>query len=394
MGKHLFSRLPLILLLALWSSAFLYLVPIGLDIMRAGAAQGSAQARLFGPCDFTVFWAVGRMAALGQISQVYHFASQLAWENANPHASGVDTLWFYPPPALLFSRLAACMAFLPAFAVWNISLLVASLALLRLAGVPWPVVAAVAICPAALLNFNRGQFGLFTAALMFSGLALSGRRPAAAGLCFGALVFKPQAALLAPVVVLAGRNWRGLGAAACLAGLLCLLSALLFGTGLWRDFFAHGLPLSRLILTAPFPRHLPPVTGSDEFYGISFFWMFRSFGWSLTACSTAQGLVTLGAAAACWHIWARAAANPVARLAVTACLSVAASPYGFMYDLCTPSIALAWLVFQERRVTLSDALLWIWPVLGVIISEDVFLELAPLVLCLSAWRAARSLQVA
>jgi hypothetical protein len=120
--------------------------------------------------------------------------------------------------------------------------------------------------------------------------------------------------------------------------------------------------------------------------------MFRSFGFSYAVSAVLQAVVTVGAGLLCWLVWRRSEGETHARVALTTCLAVLATPYGFLYDLCGVSIAFAALAYKERRLLLSDVVLWIWPVLGLIIALNAYLELTPLVLCLSArraWRAGR-----
>jgi hypothetical protein len=91
------------------------------------------------------------------------------------------------------------------------------------------------------------------------------------------------------------------------------------------------------------------------------------------------------------HAWRREGTDPIARMMLTACLGLLMTPYGYIYDLSVTSIAVAALAFQERRLVLEDVLLFGWPVLGLVIALKFYVELAPVILCLAAWRAARAL---
>ena len=60
------------------------------------------------------------------------------------------------------------------------------------------------LSPAISTNIGLGQNGAITAALLMGGLSLLETRPYAAGALLGLLIFKPQIAILLPVMVLAG----------------------------------------------------------------------------------------------------------------------------------------------------------------------------------------------
>jgi len=84
----------------------------------------------------------------------------------------------------------------------------------------------------------RYQNSLLTAALFGAGTLWIDHRPILAGLCFGALCYKPHFGLLVPVGLLAGCHWRALGAAFGSAAALCALSLIVFGWETWNGFLA------------------------------------------------------------------------------------------------------------------------------------------------------------
>jgi alpha-1,2-mannosyltransferase len=379
-----------IILVALWGTSLGLVMPLAKDIQQTSTAPAPVQ--LSGPCDFTMFWAVGRMANAGQAADIFTPQNILSAEvfPENPH---IKLLWFYPPPALLLVAPAGHVTpFFRALYLWIAGVLLLSVLVLRRAGLAWPVIAAAALSPAGLLNADLGQLGFLTGALTIAGMLLADKRPALAGSLFGALAFKPQAAMLGPVLLLARGQWRGIAGGAAVALAMCGLSLALWGPAVWHNFLGPGLRYSHFVLIQPFPRHPPPVDNSNEFYGVSVFWMCRSFGWSVRASSLVQSLAVLGALAVCWWAWRQKNANPIARVALTACLALFMTPYGYLYDLGGTSIAIAALAWQERRLVLTDVLLFGWPVLGLLIALKFYLELAPVMLCLAAWRAAKAMR--
>jgi len=364
-------------------------MPLAKDIQQTATAPA---VQLAGPCDFTMFWAVGRMANAGQAVDIYTPHKILGAE-AFPENPYIRLLWFYPPPALLLVAPAAHVTpFFRALYLWIALVLLLSVLILRRARLGWPVILVAVLSPAGLLNADLGQLGFFTGALSVAGMLLAARRPVLAGGLFGALAFKPQAAMLGPVLLLAQASWRGIAGGAAVALIMCGLSLVLWGPAVWHNFLGPGLQYSHFVLIQPFPRHPPPVDNSNEFYGVSVFWMCRSFGWSVRASSLVQSVAALGAVAVCWWAWRREVKNPIARVALTACLGLFVTPYGYLYDLGGTSIAVAALAWQERRLVLTDVLLFCWPVLGLLIALKFYLELAPVILALTCWRAAKAMR--
>ncbi len=344
-----------------------------------------------GPNDFVAFWAAGRLAAGGHAADAYATDKIFAVEQLDTPADSLRLPWTYPPPMFLMTGAAQALPFFPAFFAWGIGLALAALLCLRRAGLPWPVILAGMLSPAALLNFNLGQMGLFTGGIFLAAVLLVEHRPVGAGMLFAILVIKPQSGLLAPVLLAARGYWRTLGVFAAGVAMVCAVTAVLFGWPAWQAFLRRGLPLAHFVMTEPFPRQWGPGTASYEFYGTSVMWMWRSFGGALWVSVLVQAVVSATALLVCWRAWQRPAENIVALAALTSCLALLVTPYGYLYDLCGCSAALAALAWQEKRLLLRDVLLWTWPVTGLIISQHLDVELAPVVLALAAHRAFRAM---
>ena len=76
---------------------------------------------------------------------------------------------------------------------------------------------AILAFPAFLVNAGHGQNGFLSAALIGGGALCSTSAPLLAGLCLGALVYKPQLAVMIPIALIAARRWTTLAAAAASA---------------------------------------------------------------------------------------------------------------------------------------------------------------------------------
>src|SRR6185437_7220001 len=160
-----------------------------------------------------------------------------------------------------------------------------------------------------------------TAALFGAGTQLVDRRPALAGVCFGALCYKPHLALLVPVALVFGGHWRAFLAAAGSAAALALLSAGWLGLDTWRAFIAtagdsHAMYESGRILFGGF---------------IAPFGAMRLIGASVPVAYAVQAACTLLAAAAVALVWRRRLSLPV-RAAVLASATLLAAPLSLLYD--------------------------------------------------------------
>ncbi len=332
-------------------------------------------------CDFSVFWPAGQLSRLGAAQKIYDPAVFLAFRQAL-FMPGVDQLsWLYPPPALLAVMPVSFLPFEMGFWVWSFCLTALAAALLRLASLPWLVIAMAFLSPAALWNLQLGQFGTLMAAALVGGLLLADRANASAGGFLALMVLKPQAALLAPVALLSGRHWRAFAIGAFAVGIILAIITSLLGWAVWRDYLSDGLAVSRSVMDRPLDE-----SGAAPF-GVSVFWMLRSFGAGLPAAYAGQAAAAVIAAALVWRLWRAGAAAPMERMALTVFLSLLATPYSYTDDMVAWSVALAALA-QRRgwRIDLLDALFWLWPALCPVIEMQTGLLFTPLVVLAAVLR--------
>ncbi len=348
---------------------------------------------LAGANDFLMIWSAGHLAATHTPAISYHVGALQAFERQHLPDGFTTDPWIYPPPTLLISMLAGHLNLTLATACWLIGLALMSAALLRAAKLPWPVVIACLLTPAALFASGIGQFSMLVAALFTFSLLRADDAPGRAGFCSALTIIKPQMALLGPIILLARRRWRGLIIGALTASAILIATTLILGPGIWSAYFRFGAPMSRMILDTPFPVfHLH---GSHftyyEFYGTSVFWMLRSLDASITLATIGQIAVALGAIAYGWQVWRQPALNKVQRAAITLLLGVLISPYGFAEDLAGYSIAIILLIWQRRRLEIADTILLVWPSFLPFVAIALDVELTPVFVLWAIFRACRDL---
>lgn len=94
--------------------------------------------------------------------------------------------------------------------------------------------------PTVFVNAVSGQNGFLSTAALLGGMSLLARRPFVAGPVLGLLSLKPQLALLLPVALLAGREWRAIAGGIVSFVALTLLAVIALGWGTYAAFFAFA----------------------------------------------------------------------------------------------------------------------------------------------------------
>jgi hypothetical protein len=288
--------------------------------------------------DFSDVYAAGWMADHGQAAAAWIWPEHYKVQQAIHHSATVPFYgWHYPPPFLLIAAALATLPYLAALALWQATTL-AGAALVVQHIVPgrgtW---LAVIAAPATFVCLGHGQNAFLTASLLGGGLWLLDRRPWAAGFLLGCLVYKPQFAVLLPVMLIAAGNPRAFLGAALSSLALVAVTLVLWGWPVWQAFI-DSLPVTRSIVMES------GETGWEKI--ISAFAAARAVGAPLSAAYAVQGCVSAiaiaGAAmAARW-------ANPAVRGAAVCCAALLSTPYALDYDLVILGGAIGFLVADAR----------------------------------------------
>jgi hypothetical protein len=311
------------------SYAFLLLTAHG-TLDRAGRPIGT---------DFSDVYAAGWMADHGRAAAAWVWPEHYKVQQALHHSKAVPFYgWHYPPPFLLLASLLAALPYLAALVLWQgVTLAGAVMVARRIVPGPGTMLAVLA-APASFVCLGHGQNAFLTASLLAGGLALLDRRPWLAGLLLGCLVYKPQFALLLPVVLIAAGNRRAfLGAALSSLGLVAITLAI-WGWPVW-EAFRGSLTITRTIVIET------GQTGWEKI--VTSFATARSLGAPVPLAYAFQGastaLAIAGAAiAARW-------ASPAVRGAAACCAALLSTPYALDYDLVILGGALCFLVADARE---------------------------------------------
>jgi hypothetical protein len=323
--------------------------------------------------DYLWFWGAGHLLQVGDVRTVFNPLAFATWMRGLYGAQLDDFVWGYPPSMLFLALPAGHASILSGFALFTIAQMALLWCVGRFAGLSRGLLVAVLISPAAIENALAGQNGAMTSTLLVGGLLLAGRQSTLSGVLLGLLTVKPQLGLVVPFCLVASRDWKALAAAICTSIGLVVLSGIEFGFQSWAMFWNNVRPYMTGVLQAEW---------HGLFYQrmmISPFMAARSYGLGLTASYTLQFAVTLASIVAAWRLWRHPTMDVNLRTAITVCLSIIASPYGYNYDTVCIAIAVAILATSATQVQPSNralfALAWLWPGLAVAAS---FLGLQPL----------------
>ncbi len=287
--------------------------------------------------DFISFWTASRLALEGRPVLAWDAAAHWAAEKALFGAAQGYVAFFYPPPYLLICLPLALAPYFWSLAVW---LGASGYAFFRVARGFLPGLDPVALLafPAVFINAANGQNGFLSAALVGGGFLLMDRRPALAGLCFGAMAFKPQLVLMLPLALLFARRWTTFALAAAAAAAFCWLSCFAFGARAWSGFFADSA-LARAALEQN-------LIGYEKMQSV--FAAVRLLHGPLGLAYGLQGLAALAAAATLFALEQRAFRGP-AEAPAAICASLVSTPFLLDYDLTLLFVPLAWLTAEGLR---------------------------------------------
>ncbi|HTR84430.1 MAG TPA: glycosyltransferase family 87 protein [Reyranella sp.] len=291
--------------------------------------------------DFLVFHAAARAAIEGKLAAIYDTNALTDLQNLLYAARLPYKLNFRPflyPPLWLLGVLP--FGFLPlgaaatAFLALTAALCAAALRLLKLG---WWTILFILTAPAAFWVVIAGQNTFLSVALLYGGFALLERRPVAAGVLLGLLAYKPQVWLLVPLALLAARAWRPLIALAATVIVLCLVTLLLFGSGVWLAFFEAARQASSggaaIEMYQRVHTHMTTLLAAAKILGVA-----DGPAMAAQLCGSLLAVVAVA-----W-VFARHAASP-ARTAVLVTATFLVSPYTLNYDLLLlmPAAALLFL---------------------------------------------------
>jgi hypothetical protein len=290
--------------------------------------------------DFVSFWAAGRLTLGGHPELAYKIVSHHAAEQAVGPVRGL--LPFpYPPPFLAIITPFATLPFGAGFLLWVGTTATFYVWTARRVA---PLAYAMAM-PPAYLNLLIGQNGFLMSGIFIWGAALVETNPWLAGAILGLMVMKPQLALLLPVAMLAGREWRVIGGAMLSTSALLLIGLLLFGWKSYQAFFAILPHYVEFLRDSRLPWHKLA----------SPFALARFFGLAQTPALLIQSVIASIAAILTARAWWLRLDQ---RVPILATATILVPPYFFIYDALLLIVPLGWMI-RTGRYAFIIAFVWL-----------------------------------
>lgn len=296
--------------------------------------------------DFLAYWAAAKLAVGGQPALAYDVDAHRAVELTAAPVEGLLP-FAYPPPFLLLLAPFGLLSYPAAFAAW----LAFCVAIFVLASRPVAPLHYRLGHPQAIGNALIGQNGFLTSAIFIAGTTRLERAPFVGGAILGLLAFKPQLALLLPVALIAGRQWRAIAGGAMSTAVLLLTALVSLGPAAFRGF-VDIMPLFTGAMSAgrwPWNELASP------------FAFARHLGIQQTQALVLHALIALAATVVTWRAW-RAWRDD--RVAVLAAATLLVTPYLFTYDALLMVVPMGWLIVRRQRPGLV-ALLWLFCLLPI-----------------------------
>src|SRR5947209_9307424 len=306
--------------------------------------------------DFVNYFSGAWLALHQRAAEIYHWPAYHAFQETLVGAAvSPNYNYSYPPLALVLTLPFALLPYVPALGVWLIGGWYAFYRALRLA-TPNALVLALAT-PAVFVNTYCGQNGVWTAAFLGGGLSLLARQPVIAGVLFGLQAYKPHLALMIPVALLAGRQWRAIAAATVTVGALLLASIALAGWG-GGSAFLDVMPLLRKVTLED--------AGAVWHRNVSVFMAASRLGLGVSAAYAVQIAAAMIAAALVALAWLKDAPAPARNAAVLIGVLLA-TPYLQDYDLVLGAFIVVWVMQSaaaKPEAQIASALILLLPLLA------------------------------
>ena len=307
------------------------------DFAATGAGLSIAGEALWGR-DFVNVHSSGLLTLHGRLDVLYDLGAYRDFQSATYEGELRGHIYSYPPVTLLYTWLLALLPYPAAAIAWlagtGAMFAAAARPYLQRAGLPMWI---ALVAPASLVNIWAGHYGFLIGALWLAAWHQLPRRPLVAGMLIGLMVVKPHLAVLAPLILLARREWGAMAAAAAAASLLVALSGLIFGWDLWVTYLTETSKLHAAMVDDTrsfFITLMPTATPALALLGVP-----------LAAAAACQIALAIGAAGLL--IWKMPQDSMDAGLAAAAATFLVL-PYGFAYDMT--AVGLGALLLYRRAL--------------------------------------------
>lgn len=366
--------------LQLLFATFFFMGISGFIAWKTGAA--TREVGNFTTQDFVQCWSASRFALMGNPEFAYDLQRLTDDARAQIYPTIIAHAWLYPPVGFL---LYWPWGLLPYTISWVLFSTLTSAAFTWMVHkiIPIPKVTLWAILASTTfqLNFWMGQNGALNAVIIGGFLLCMRSRPIIAGICLGALAYKPHFAPMLGLVLLLDRQWLSLAVAAATTAMLVLASILFFGTHPWE------LWLSLLdIKQSNFANNIVYFQGMASMFSFA-----KSHEFAASLCWALHGMVFLPALYMTLRVWLAKEVHQDLKSAALVFSVLLLTPYVYFYDYVIALVGMAfWLRYLmaghwNNRTYYWIVFLWFLPMWHSISGKVPALPIAPFAMLISIY---------
>jgi hypothetical protein len=335
--------------------------------------------------DFSVFHQAGVLANEGRAAEAYDDSRMIAAEKAAFPGNRLRLPWNYPPTFQMMLMPLGALPYVAAWLAWSGVLYGFYALLMRRLADDWDRFVFLLLAPGAAVNLFFGQNGILSTVLLGGGVLLLASRPMLAGILLGMLAYKPQLALLVPLALLAGREWRALIAAVLSQTALMLASVLVLGADPWTAFlYKLTHPAAVFSSSSSDWRSIPSMMIFARTLGLGTL-AGNILHWTIAALATAGTLWT----------W-RKTKDGVIRAGVLVAAILLVTPYLRAYDLLLLALPTAMLLRGKTSLVEKAIIFAAWLAPAILMFSTPAIQFGPVVsaalLTAILWRFAASPQ--
>jgi alpha-1,2-mannosyltransferase len=319
--------------------------------------------------DFSVFHQAGVLADTGRAADAYDDSKMIAAQHAAFPGSRMRLPWHYPPTFQFMLMPLGALPYVAAWFVWSCVLYGFYALLARRLVDDTSQVVFLLLAPGVAVNLFVGQNGILSVIFMGAGTLLLRSRPVLGGILMGMMAYKPQFAVLVPLALLAGREWRALIAAVISQVALVLLSAIVIGMAPWLAFL-HRIVEPAAVFSS----------SSSDWRGIPSIMIFaRTLGLGAQASAICHWTIAAIATAIALWTWWKTSDSPL-RFAALATATVLVTPYLRDYDLALLILPVAALLSRARLTIIEKVVIFVaWLVPAVLMFTSPAIQFGPVV---------------
>ena len=231
------------------AALFLCTLWTGLQLVEACQSNKQKVCRPFE--DFAMFYKTGSQLISMDNDKIYDakYAKEIISLPAGENLKQNFLPFLYPPQSLPIISLLGIFDYNISLAIWFLLQITLLFYVLK----PYcSQLTSILIIPSfILIECMAGQNGMLFVSLFLIVMNFRKTKPILSGIALGVFSIKPQLAIFLPILLLYEKNWRVLVIAIITTAILILISASIWGFGLWHDYIELSQTFLKIVNISP-----------------------------------------------------------------------------------------------------------------------------------------------